>query len=263
MHFDDYFWPGTRVLANKLDHHNNEDLHDEEYIWTSAREQLIRAGTADIDQTFDAEHLRQLHRYLFQDVYEWAGRYREVNFGKDDKPFAHINDIDYFLGEATRTIDATPWAELTREEFVEQSSRIYADINHAHPFREGNGRTAKLFMSQLAEHSGYDYHFHAIDPYAWNLGSALSRPVRGKFDTLPDMLHPVFDAITVERPQPAAATTQPDAEHHRELHYDQHPEPLGYQQHPEPPTYNQHPEIPYRHYGPGPEGPGHHRGMSR
>lgn len=73
MDWDDYYWPGTTVLANKLGHHNQHDLSGEEYIWTAAREELVRNGTAQIQRTFDAEHLRALHGYLFQDVYEWAG----------------------------------------------------------------------------------------------------------------------------------------------------------------------------------------------
>ncbi|MGK9274325.1 Fic family protein [Williamsia sp. D3] len=201
MDWDDYYWPGTTVLANKLGHHNQHDLSGEEYIWTAAREELVRNGTAQIQRTFDAEHLRALHGYLFQDVYEWAGQYREVNMSKDGKPFAHRHDIDHYLAAAATTAAETSWATVDRGEFADQSAVIYTLINHAHPFREGNGRAAKLFMAQIAEQSAYDYNFTAIDPYVWNMRSGMSRPEAGRLH------HPA------RRPDPGARV-----HHHRTAH---------------------------------------------
>ena len=265
MDWDDYYWPGTTVLANKLGHHNQHDLSGEEYIWTAAREELIRNGTAQIERTFDAEHLRALHGYLFQDVYEWAGQYREVNMSKDGKPFAHRHDIDHYLAAAATTVAETSWATVDRGGFADQSAVIYTLINHAHPFREGNGRAAKLFMAQIAEQSAYDYNFTAIDPYVWNMRSGMSRPEAGDFTTRPAALTPVFEFITIERPTPtpAAETTSPAHEHQHELSYDQRPEPIAYQQHPEPVHYNQLPDTPHHYRDNGPERPGHHHGIER
>ena len=71
--WDDYFWPGTTVLANKLGITDPDTLRVKEAARTTRREQELRAGTVDLPRTFDADHLKALHQHLFQDVYEWAG----------------------------------------------------------------------------------------------------------------------------------------------------------------------------------------------
>ena len=81
----------------------------------------------------------------------------------------------------------------------------------AHPFREGNGRAAKLFMSQLAELTSYDFDFQAVEPAVWNQRSALSRPDRGAYTPAHRELIPVFRHITIDRPTTPPSSVINDA----------------------------------------------------
>lgn len=258
--WDDYFWPGTTVLANKLGITDSDLLAEAEYILSSRRAQEITAGTIEIDRSFDADHLKALHGHLFGDLYEWAGQFRGVDIAKGGLPFASTDRIDMYLADVTHIVETTPWPDLDRPAFTEHMAKVYAHLNTAHGFREGNGRTGKLFLSQLAEQTSYDLDFERIDPALWNQQSALSRPDLGQYTPYHSELVPVFDRITIDRTtDPAPTTTHEHAQHHSIAR-----EPITYEQHPEPPSYQQHPdtEISRRGFA-GPESPGHHRGLNR
>jgi cell filamentation protein len=209
--WDDYFWPGTRVLANKLGARDPAELAAKEAARTSRREHEIRSGSVDVERTFDAPHLQALHRHLFGDVYDWAGQFREVPMSKGRVHFADVDQIAGYLADAARVVAATPWPELGREEFADHAAQVYAPINFAHPFREGNGRAAKVFLSQLAEQTAYDFDFAAIDPRLWNQQSAFSTPDVGERAPHHTELTPVFAQIMIDRPAPAAPAADVDA----------------------------------------------------
>lgn len=73
MQWEDYFWPGTKVLANKLDIHEAAELTRVEHSLARGRAIELGNGAVDIPSTFDGDHIRRLHHWLFQDVYSWAG----------------------------------------------------------------------------------------------------------------------------------------------------------------------------------------------
>ena len=81
---------------------------------------------------------------------------------------------------------------------------MFAYVNQAHPFREGNGRTSKVFMAHVAEQSPYRFDFARVSPEQWNGGSAMSRPDMFAYAPEPASLVPVFAAVTVERTAPQA-----------------------------------------------------------
>jgi cell filamentation protein len=205
--WEDYFYPGATVLINKLDIRDPAKLAAIEYVVTATRAQEIKTGAVDIPRTFDGEHLKALHGYLFGDLYEWAGQNREVNMSKDNKIFAPTQHIDDYLAQVSDSIHATQWEHLERSQFADHSAEVYTGINYSHPFREGNGRVAKLFMSQLAEKTSYDYNFGAINPDVWNRQSGLSRPGPADTSLHPEALTAVFEYITVERPTPPPPET--------------------------------------------------------
>ncbi len=71
--WDDYFWPGTTVLANTLGVTDAGALLRVEYLYAAQRQQEITDGHLAVPATFDADHLKAVHAHLFGDVYEWAG----------------------------------------------------------------------------------------------------------------------------------------------------------------------------------------------
>lgn len=203
--WESYFYPhphaGTlRNLPGILD---PNELTQFEYTAVAARQRLLVMHPELVTGTFDAAHVRALHRYLFQDVYEWAGEYRTHNISKGmaARDFADVNsgEIDLYLADVHQRASSTKWANLDHAEFADVAAVVFALLNQAHPFREGNGRMSKVFMSQLAERSRFCLDYTRASPEAWNNAAELSRPDRGSYDVMPDMLVPVFRHLAVPR----------------------------------------------------------------
>jgi len=104
----------------------------------------------------NSESLLEIHQYLFQDVYEWAGKIRTVNISKDGKPF--------FEGERFQTgfqyinsliVEYSKISSNKNSEIAEKLAEILDNINFMHPFREGNGRTQREFIRTLALQKGF------------------------------------------------------------------------------------------------------------
>ena len=104
----------------------------------------------------DSSALLEIHKHLFQDVYEWAGKIRTVNISKDGKPF--------FEGERFQTgfqyinsliVEYSKISSNRDSEIAGKLAEILDNINFMHPFREGNGRTQREFIRTLALQKGF------------------------------------------------------------------------------------------------------------
>lgn len=204
--WDSYFWePGGHVLKNLYGLRHNADLGLKEYAETNAQEFLIRAGQINVPRTYDAEHLKTLHRELFGNVYEWAGEYRSVGIMKphpafkEQGVFANPGDIEPYLKIATQRISDTDWASLNKEQFAHSAADLYSIVNVAHPFREGNGRAAKLFMDHVSEQSKFSLDLSKVSPELWNSASRASMPAVDEIWPHPEHLEPAFLLATTER----------------------------------------------------------------
>ena len=193
--WDSTFIPGTDVLANKLGITDPATLRQREYTLTADIETQILDGQLPIPRTYDADHLRALHAALFDDIYDWAGVTRTYSMSKDDIPFAEPRQIPAYLDAAARHIARTDWDHLDHGGIAVEAATTYAYLNTAHPWREGNGRSSKLFMRQLLRDHGHDLDLSKITPAQWNNSSALTMPDRGTFEPVPDLLIPVFTRI--------------------------------------------------------------------
>lgn len=207
--WESYFYPetiepltGIGTLRNLYDERDARVLARSEYVETSGRAQQLLDGSVAIAKTFDGAHVRAIHRHLFQDVYEWAGEYRTVNLLKGGgRPFGDIRtgEMQRYLADVHQLVDGTSWSKLDRRGFVEQAATVFAYLNQAHPFREGNGRTSKVFMQHVAELSSFSFDFARVTPQIWNQGSAMSRPDLEAYAPDTGSLVPVFGAITIDR----------------------------------------------------------------
>ena len=204
-----YFYPdtyvvstGTGTLRNLLGERDPAVLAQQEYARTARRQRQILAGEVDVARTFDAEHVTAIHRHLFQDVYDCAGEYRTVNIFKGTpRGFADVGggEIDRYLDDVRRLIAAAPWDRLGPDEFARRAATVFAYLNQAHPFREGNGRTSKVFLEHIAERSGFTFDYSQVTPEAWNDASMYSGPDLFVYEPQPASLLPVFRQITVPR----------------------------------------------------------------
>lgn len=209
--WEDYFDPETYdpdaesgTLRNLLGIRAPEVLRQVEYDVVKLRERELREGETEVPRTCGVDHLRSIHGYLFQDVYEWAGQFRTVNISKGWSRFADCGDggIENYLGSAQYAATELRWGELDRERFGAAAALVFAYLNHAHPFRDGNGRATRVFMQHVAERSRFDLDFTRVDPELWNYASSLSAPQIGGGEPDPDPLIGVFQECAMERSKP-------------------------------------------------------------
>jgi cell filamentation protein len=115
-----------------------------------------------ITGNFDTAHLRAIHKYLFQDVFPWAGELRVVNISKGNTNFGPAMHIGSALQELFEKLAKEKLlTNLDTPAFVQRAAFYLGEINAIHPFREGNGRTQREFIRQLA--------LHAEHPLSWSL----------------------------------------------------------------------------------------------
>jgi cell filamentation protein len=148
-----YCYPNSDVLINKLNIQNGEDLFNAEKELTLLRLQELQDNP--IDGNFDFEHLKNIHHYIFQDVYEWAGKIRTVEIGKGNL-FCTTACIDSYA----KSVFSNYYSQCIEnkdnfEQFIKVFADNYGNLNALHPFREGNGRTQREFARLVCLDCGY------------------------------------------------------------------------------------------------------------
>ena len=153
---------------------------------TSGRVETVE----EITGHFDGQHLRAIHKHLFQDVFEWAGTMRSDTIDLDGETFnilEHANilskggstflpasHLDYGLAHVQRLANAPEARSSHLEIFAKAATEILSDLNYAHPFREGNGRTQRAFLEQLAKRAGHTLDYEGITAARNNAASIES-----------------------------------------------------------------------------------------
>ena len=162
MATDPYTYPSTDTLRNRLG--LTDDKAEAERRLTLAR----GAEAARLTFPATAEGYRDLHKHLFQDVYDWAGKDRTVDIGKGGSRFAHVPYIARELDKLFADVAAKNGLRgRSRDEFYDKLGNHINELNAIHPFREGNGRTMRIHAAQLARDAGYPLRIASIDKEAW------------------------------------------------------------------------------------------------
>jgi len=158
---DHYLDPETDVLKNKLDIQNPAVLEEREADYATAR--AYELAKTPLEGCFDLDHLKDIHKHLFGDVYAWAGELRDIDLAKGNSYFANHTRIigaarPIFKKLATENyltgLDATA--------FSERAAYYLGEINALHPFREGNGRAQREFINHLAYKNGFSIAWDTI-----------------------------------------------------------------------------------------------------
>ena len=150
----DLCYPGTNVLRNKLDIHDLEELLRVEKEMSMAR--YFDLSTQGVTGDFSMGHLCAIHRYLFQDVYEWAGELRWEDISKGTFRFCPVMYMEKTFGDIHRWLEANHFLVgiEDREVMAAKLAYVLGEINVIHPFREGNGRSQRMYMEQLCKNNG-------------------------------------------------------------------------------------------------------------
>lgn len=143
------------VLKNKLNITSSVELaHIEEKTTKKKALKLFEENILDTFEVGTFKGLSSIHKYLFEDIYEFAGQIRTVNIAKGNFRFAPV----LYLSSALEHIDQMP--QSTFDEIIEK----YIEINVAHPFREGNGRSTRIWLDAiLKKEIGYVVDWSKID----------------------------------------------------------------------------------------------------
>lgn len=204
---DPYMDPYTGVLRNKPGLRDEGALKQFEYQQTESR--LRELALRPIEGRFDLDHLKAIHRYVFQDVYDWAGQVRTVNLSKGGTAFTQVAFIEgdgKKLGEA---LAAEGFLRgLDKPAFVGRLAHHYRDWNALHPFREGNGRATREFLGQLARAAGFEIDQRRIDNSKdqWNRAAWSS----AKGDLAP-ITQAFTEAVRYSRAVAFETLTEPEA----------------------------------------------------
>lgn len=150
---DIYCYAGSDVLKNKLNIRDKHELLKLEIELTSER--MLGLQLNPISGRFDFKHLCSIHRYIFQDLFDWAGKPRTVNIGKGNL-FCLPQYIQSYASDVfSRYYKNCCTAKGNPEQFVHVLAKHYADLNALHPFREGNGRAQREFAREVCYQCGY------------------------------------------------------------------------------------------------------------
>ena len=142
------------ALENKFGITDSAELaRVEEKISKTKAIALFESGALDTFEVGTFKGLSAIHKYLFDEIYDFAGKIRTVNIAKGNFRFAPV----MYLEAALEHVGKMP--QKTFDEIIEK----YVEMNVAHPFREGNGRTQRLFLSQLVRAAGYELNFSEVD----------------------------------------------------------------------------------------------------
>lgn len=149
-----YCYPNTDILINKLNIKDDKILNDVERKLVSLRvDELIDKPVVG---NFDFNHLKNIHNYLFQDIYIWAGIPRTCAIAKGDL-FCLPEFIENYANDVFSSLVKDKYfIQYDYEKTINKLVDLFSDINALHPFREGNGRSQREFIEELARINGID-----------------------------------------------------------------------------------------------------------
>ena len=187
---ESYCYPGTNVLKNKLGIRDDNALTIAEREITSLK--LLKFYNLPLMSELNFDTLCKIHKIIFEDIYEWAGQIRRGDFLSKGSSifcrgpyivenakivFENIKKENYLLG-------------LSKPKFIKRMAYYMGEINALHPFREGNGRTAREYFRQLSINAKYKLDFSKMRKE--ELLTADIEAFNGKYDKLMKILEKVI-----------------------------------------------------------------------
>lgn len=157
-----YCYKDSNVLVNKLNINDNKKL-------STIERKLVLLKLYELRQNnhignFDIHHFLSIHKFLFEDIYPFAGKIRSEDIAKDSFRFAKWEYIEDQLNELLTNLSKDSLNNLSKEDLAKKLAYYMSELNVLHPFREGNGRTIREFIRQLAYINGYYLEIKEVVP---------------------------------------------------------------------------------------------------
>ena len=158
-----YCYQNSNTLINKLEIKDQATLQKYEARITAAK--LLALRQKGITGNFDKNHFVSIHKYIFEDIYPFAGKFRTENIAKGYFRFAEWEYIEEELDKLLLKLKNENYLnEKSEEELAKAIAYYMSELNVLHPFREGNGRTIREFIRQLALKNGYILNLKKVEP---------------------------------------------------------------------------------------------------
>lgn len=174
-----YCYPNSDILINKKDIRNKQQLFDAEVWYTTGR--IYELQQNPIKRRFDFDHLKTVHKYIFQDLYSWAGKTRTIDIRKGNL-FCPVQNISSYAESVFDGFAKDCFSNRhDPKRFIHAFTDHYTDMNALHPFREGNGRSQKEFARELCLYCGYEFdltkttHEQMLDASIWSFNKGNER----------------------------------------------------------------------------------------
>lgn len=186
-----YTYPNSTVLINKQNITNIEEAYRNEHLFVTRRLADLRLKTIEV---YSISDILAIHKYLFQDVYAWAGQFRKVNISKNGNPFMSIQSFSTAQAYINRLIHTYYQTANSKDEIIKQLAKILDNLNYFHPFREGNGRTQREVIRSLALSKGYSAQIRVEqDDEVYNL--YMDGTVYGDLGKLEELLGKILEKL--------------------------------------------------------------------
>lgn len=210
---DPYKYPDSDVLINKVGIRDQEQLKQFEHRVTQRRmEQLGTVKNAQLAK--DTSSYLNIHQHIFQDVYEWAGTIRVTDLSKGNSLFAMQSFVKPSLEKELSNLQKWDFKNISVDEFIHRSAYHISELNAIHPFREGNGRTMRVHLEQLARATNLEFDLKKIPPHMWNEASIAS--FRGDMKLKQDVIAIGIGAKELDIASGRAQETQITEQYYRE-----------------------------------------------
>lgn len=159
--YDDFDNDKYLLKINLLDISDFDELEQAEAFTFSIRAAQIEQGAYKI-AAFSKEDFVELHYHLFQDIYPFAGQFRKVQLMKGATRFCQVQFLDAYTSDLFNQLKNEPnWDSL--EHAAKRLAYFKSELNMLHPFREGNGRTTRIFLQEYAKSKGFLWKYDNLE----------------------------------------------------------------------------------------------------
>lgn len=186
---------GNERAAEPCGRHGRGCVAAAENDLCSARAAILREDLPPAEGTLG--QLRRMHRFLFRDVYDWAGEVRTIDMGKGEGlPFQPLELFSIGVRYSEEVLRGDDLLKgLGHDEFVKRLSVSYNNFNILHPFREGNGRTQRIFWEIIAREAGWHFDWGLIDKRT-NDQASIAGMQRNDLRPLEDMFRRIVKPLS-------------------------------------------------------------------
>lgn len=181
-----YCYSKSNILINKFNIRDSVKLEEVERELSEFKMIILESAILEnklseliLFEMINEELLSSIHKFIFEDIYEWAGSYRIARISKGNTTFCYPENIKSELLKIFNQLQNEKYLiGLTREQFCERISYYIAEINVIHPFREGNGRVLRILSNLISIKSNYYINYSII-----NKKQYLNAMIRSVYDT--------------------------------------------------------------------------------